>query len=149
MKPFFLDRDPEAAARAHCDRDLGKGLIETVRILRAAARHRGRAAADGDDPMVRWAGESRDNWLWLRQFALCLGAEIEYRTGRTHDGIVELAALDSVIDGLPARRFAEPGLSVPDDCKKGDAVARYRAHYRRVEPHAAAYTRRPPPDFMR
>lgn len=113
MNIFFLDRDPVAAAKMHCDKHLSKMCIEYAQLLSTAHRvvdgvvtsvpsksgrrmiHR-HIHPDQDKnerlyldthvnhPSNKWSRESSKHYLWLYQLYVALCEEFEYRYNKPH-----------------------------------------------------------------
>ena len=98
MNIFATSIMPGFAAAHHCDRHLGKMLMETAQILATSVRMRG--GTDEDMPLTtkgtpyamthehhpccRWARASRPNFLWLADLGHYLGVEWKHRRGTEH-----------------------------------------------------------------
>ncbi|AWK87734.1 pyrimidine dimer DNA glycosylase/endonuclease V [Azospirillum thermophilum] len=156
MNIFFLDRDPAAAARLHCDKHVGKMLVEAAQMMSTALRLRraevGYRVAYANHPVTLWVRAGAENYRWTLELADALAEEFRYRFGRVHRTSEVLGPLR---DGADWRALLGPGvaspppLCMPDAWKvPGDPVASYRAFYRAEKAHFARYTRRPVPDFM-
>jgi hypothetical protein len=130
---FAVDRDPERAARALCDRHVVKMTLETAQILCSAARALGQRApyraTHAHHPCVVWAGARRANWEWLVRHGLALADEFERRYGRVHPSRAVIARM--------ARRGPPPSRSrrmpfvqaMPEQYRGRDAIAAYRRYY--------------------
>lgn len=137
MNVFWLDEDPRLAARYHCDQHVSKMLLEAAQILCTAARANGYEAeflyrsTHADHPVTRWAGESRANWLRLREHARALNAEFAERYGKTEDhaswSVIE--RIDPVGIAFPATEPTPRPQAMPDEYKRDGAVEAYRAYY--------------------
>lgn len=156
MNLFFLDRDPERAARLHSDVHVVKMALETAQILCAALHRHGVAApykaTHRNHPSVLWAGDSLEHYLWARRLGLALCAEYTHRRGRRH-------ACQDVIESLPERPplpkagWTDPPQAMPEDYRDDDPVAAYRAYYAGAKARfagkgEATWTRRRRPAFM-
>ncbi|MDL5360878.1 hypothetical protein [Halalkalicoccus sp. NIPERK01] len=137
MNVFWLDEDPRLAARYHCDQHVSKMLLEAAQVLCTAARANGYEAGflyrstHVDHPVTRWAGESRANWLRLREYARALNAEFVERYGKTEDH-ASWSVIERIDPGgiaFPATEPTPRPQAMPDEYRRDDAVEAYRAYY--------------------
>lgn len=156
MNIFYLDHDPAEAARLHCDKHVGKMLVESAQMLSTALRLSGfdigYKAAYANHPMTVWVRSGAENYRWALALADGLATEFAHRFGRTHK---TAAVLDDLRHGADWRARLGDGLStplplcMPEPYKvAGDPVASYRNFYRGEKARFARYTNRPVPDFM-
>jgi hypothetical protein len=155
MNIFHLDDDPAACARLHCDKHVGKMLVETAQMLSTALVLSGGEArwkpAFANHPMNRWVRESAGNFRWSHDLGRGLAAEYRHRFDKAHGAEGPLLAMDR--DGL-ARLIGDgprtkPPLCMGDLCKvSGDPVEAYRYFYAAEKARFARWTRRPVPGFM-
>jgi hypothetical protein len=128
MNLFLLAPTPRQCAECHCDKHVGKMLVESVQIVYAALAARGWDSAsfavqlpDGSvakpyrtthkhHPCVLWAGSSRQHLRWILELARSLAAEWERRRlgvrpetqrHRCVHHVAALAALLSADDAWP------------------------------------------------
>ena len=110
MNIFVLDRDIHQCAQFHCDQHVSKMILESVQILCTALNKRGFVApyrsTHSKHPCVLWAGESYDNFRWLRELAIELNIEYRYRYQREQDH-----ASIAVLSYLDVMRFESIGLT--------------------------------------
>jgi hypothetical protein len=150
---FVLDRDIVRCARAHCDQHVIKMILESVQILCTALNQKGiktpYRSTHVKHPCVLWAGESYDNFCWLRALAFALNEEyrFRYRKEADHKSI-------AVLKTITGARFSRGGRTpfaqaMPEKYRvAGDAVAAYRAFYRGEKMGFATWTRRPRPRWL-
>lgn len=156
MNIFFLDRNPVAAARMHCDKHVGKMLVEAAQMMStglALAGHPvGYRPAYANHPMTIWVRRSAVNFAWTWSLASELGREYRFRFGRSHRSASLLPALLTAVDWsavFGAQGLTPPPLCMPDAYRRADdPVGAYRAFYRGEKSRFARYTRRPAPPFM-
>jgi hypothetical protein len=155
MNIFHLHEDPDAAARLHCDKHVGKMLTEAVQMMSTGLVLKGEAApwkpTFHNHPMCVWVRTSADNFGWTHALARALAAEYEHRFDKRH-------AAGQHPDALAGHDwravFGHAGLTqaplcMPDVYKtQGDVIRSYRDYYRGEKARFARYTRRPVPDFM-
>ena len=155
MNIFHLDPDPRKAARLHCDKHVGKMLVENVQMLSTALVLSGGEApwrpAFQNHPMNRWVRESAGNFAWTWDMSDELSSEYAYRTGKQHKAEEALRtfgrdALEALIG--PGQRTIPPQCMGEDYHVPGDPVAAYRAFYAGDKARFARWTGRPVPAFM-
>jgi len=81
MNAFWLDADLEQAAKNHATKHLPKLILEATQMACSALHANGLdelspyREAHVHHPLTRWAGDSFDNWLLLRDYADSLHQE--------------------------------------------------------------------------
>ena len=155
MNIFHLDPDPRRAARLHCDKHVGKMLVENVQMMSTALVLSGGEApwkpAFQNHPMNRWVRESAGNFAWTWDMSDELAREHAYRAGKRHGAEDALRAFGrDALEALigPGQRTAPPQCMGESYQVPGDAVAGYRAFYAGDKARFARWTGRPVPDFM-
>jgi hypothetical protein len=149
-----LDRAIARCARAHCDQHVIKMILESVQILCTVLNGKGfktpYRSTHVNHPCVLWAGESHDNFCWLRSLALALNEEYRHRYPKSTDH-KSIAVLKAIAGARFPRRGLTPfAQAMPEKYRvPGDAVAAYRAFYRGEKLGFATWTRRPPPRWLR
>ena len=82
-------------------------------------------------PCTVWAGDSRDNFMWLADHALILCSEYAKRFGKTHaceEPIHYMSKLGEL--GWIAKGSLTPfAQAMPDEYRDDDAVVAYQAYY--------------------
>ena len=155
MNVFHLDPDPRRAARLHCDKHVGKMLVEHVQMLSTALVLSGGEApykpAFANHPMNRWVRASAGNFAWVWEASDELASEFRYRFERAHKAEDALQtfgpdALERLIG--PGPRTEPPQSMPPEYHVPDDPVAAYRAFYAGEKARFARWTGRPVPDFM-
>ena len=101
IKIFVLDKDPELAAKYHCDKHVIKMILETAQILCTVRWKYGCQAPYNpthiNHPCVKWASESKDNYLWLCRLGVFLCREYRERYNKQHKStLVILDCMDNV-----------------------------------------------------
>lgn len=151
MNIFYLDPDPIAAARHHCNRHVPKMIVETAQILSNAHWHNGyigpnhvehgtgpyrhcRNAGPTLGPMI-WVMESLANYRWAVRLGLALCSEFERRfSGRPHKSKAVLEWLRDHEPDLPGIGATQPRLALDSGYEgyrdSADPVGSYRAYYR-------------------
>lgn len=153
MNIFVLDKSPLYAAEYHCDSHVVKMVLETAQIM-SAVHHR--HPADGDyyrykpthlnHPCTKWAMQSLDNYMWLRDLGIYLGREFTYRYYNVHKSAKVLEALPP--PDLESSGFTPFAQAMPDKYKHDDPVQAYRQYYLGAKRHLLRYSRRGKPDWL-
>jgi hypothetical protein len=150
---FLLDHDIERCAQYHCDQHVVKMILESVQIQCTVLNKMGLEtpyrSTHSKHPCVIWAGESFDNFLWLKDLTLLLNDEYRYRFDKqqNHRSI-------AVLGSISHYRFGRRGLTpfvqaMPDEYKiPGNAVAAYRRFYIGEKQNFARWTVRDKPDWF-
>lgn len=151
MNIFLLDTDPKKCAEYHCDKHVVKMITETAQMLCTV-----NFFCDMDvpynpthlnHPCTIWAGESLNNWIWLKEFGLDLYDEYQYRYGcKTHKAgevIYNLTNPPLIKKGLT--QFAQ---AMPDIYKDKDPVEAYRNYYVGEKSHLFKWTKREVPFWI-
>jgi hypothetical protein len=75
---FYLDNDPEIAAKYHCDKHVVKMILETAQVLTAVKHRYGETdttykCTHKNHPSTKWAGDRTLHyvWLWKLGIELC------------------------------------------------------------------------------
>jgi hypothetical protein len=128
---YILDEDPAEAARDLIDGLLGVAVMSAAAVLseahwktdRRAAKNlcaQGRIGTQNEEywrrPMVWWASSTRENWLWLRCYALTAADELHRRFNhapvptdvdeiRAMPPILLAGGLTPFMQDLPARYY--------------------------------------------
>jgi hypothetical protein len=159
MNIFWLDEDPEKAARYHCDKHVTKMLVEYGQILSTAAwkcdfhdPERMYEPIPGLNPKVHdWASESLANFIRLYDLAIALHDEYIHRYGGTHGTYDKvLSKLDITEARIPNDGPTDPPLCMPDTYKvDGDTVASYRNFYIHGKDWSLSWFKRDVPDWYK
>jgi hypothetical protein len=138
MNIFYLHHMPAIAASMHCDKHVGKMLIESCQLLAAAHHHFGNGdkvtyrATHVNHPSAIWVRQSRLHYMWVSDLAKYLGREFKWRYGhghKSHDVLMaELVDCPDAMWGLPSL-FTPPTLAMPDEYKSDDHIESYRRYY--------------------
>jgi len=132
MNIFALDSDPGLAAEYHCDKHVGKMLLETVQLL-STVRIQGNLMAPykssyKNHPCTLWVAESMGNYAWLVQLGRALDRQYKLRFKKQHKSGL---ALEQVLDPpiLPDLGVTDFVQVVPDEYKGSCAISAYRKYY--------------------
>ena len=149
----MLDNELELCAQYHCDKHVVKMILEYAQILCTVLHLRGQdalyKATHEKHPCVIWAGESLDNWLWLKNLTQALNKEYQYRFG--HDKSHESAAVARALTlpTIASKGITEHPQAMPEEYKvTGDPVAAYRQFYLSEKHHLLHYTKRDKPWWL-
>lgn len=159
MNIFYLDTDPQKAARAHCDKHVNKMIIEHLQMMSVSLAHHELDPArkkDGEfysvrafknHPCTKWVRESLPNFTWTWELTWYLCEEFQIRYGKEHSGKNSLRSIDlqKVADRFPGVVYTPPAQAMPDFCKvSGDPVQAYRNYYNRMKWKFAAWKTKEP-----
>lgn len=147
MNIFVLDENPVLAAQYHCDKHVVKMVLETAQILSTVSGLGPYKPTHHKHPCVLWAGTSQQNFNWLVELGLALGAEYTYRYDKVHksEAVIRIC---SEYDELP-----DTGLTVFKQCmplhliQYKDPVGGYRNYYMKAKRHFCTWKRRSKPDW--
>lgn len=139
MNIFMLHSVPAIAASYHCDKHVGKMLIESCQLLATAHHLNGNGTnvsykpTHVNHPCAIWTRASAHHYLFVAELAHWLGFEFRARYGKQHcsaDILVrELSKPPAALLSNPSG-WATPPLAMPDAFKSEDHIASYRAYYR-------------------
>ena len=132
MNLFVLDQDPVAAASYHCDKHVVKMVLETAQILCTVLNQHNiqspYRATHHNHPCTRWAGMSKDNFLWTKRLGEALGWEYARRYNKLHKSAFVIDSLE-IPDTLSDKGLTQFALAMPDKYKDEDPVKAYRRYY--------------------
>ena len=157
MNIFLLDKDPEVAAKYHCDKHVVKMILESAQMLCSAyQKHFGKdqdlyKIAFPNHPMTIWVGNSLSNFLWLMNLLNNLLMEYTHRYDKIH-ATKEihkqlLSKMNNIMD-MPEHGFTEPPQCMPDEYKDKDFIKAYRKYYIGEKKKFAKYTNREEPSWL-
>lgn len=153
MNIFVLDLDHEKNAQYHVDKHCSKMIVEYAQMLSTAVRLSGVDAgykiSHRNHPCTRWVGESRENWLWLRDLLDALNTEWKYRYNHERNHKSFDVAMSLPIPKLPSVGLTPFAQAMPEYCKCNNAVRAYRRYYRWEKNHIASWKNRKKPRFFR
>lgn len=155
MNLFFLDRDPELAAQAQCDKHVCKMIIETAQMMSTAHMLGSMFNVSGlylptheNHPSTVWVRSSPSayRWTWHHLKALC--EEYTHRYDRIHATQRKLLHRLFAQPITEGSEWRDPPQCMPDEFKQDDTVEAYRAFYRGSKVSFARWTKRPTPRWM-
>ena len=178
MNIFYVDSDPEVAARNMVDRHVVKMILETAQLLSTAHRvidgeeyvgqsqsgrkaKRWRLSGNADaimyaathinHPSAVWVRESSANYNWLYEHLLALGREYTYRYGRTH---LTIDKLKDILKDEPQNIKQSNIMSKMPSCMDKqyivslDPITNYRNYYNYGKTDLLRWSNRPPPQWI-
>ena len=158
MNIFYIDRNIQKCAEAHCDKHVNKMILEGAQLL-ASAQHLTNPDASmitelyklthKNHPDAIWVRSSINHYLYLMDLMEALNEECKYRYEHNKDHISWTKVLNWPYPPLPDLPFVEPPKCVHDDFKgMEDTVEAYREYYKRDKREIASWSKRQPPDWF-
>lgn len=153
MNIYILDDDIETSVQYHTDKHTVSQIRETVQIMSAVLRkngiNKGYKLTHANHPSILWAGESLDNWLYLKKLLETLHEEYRFRYGdwKTHKSYEFGIKLPN--PPIPNRGLTSFAQVVPGELKSDDAVEAYRKYYIRDKQHLATWKLRERPSWFK
>jgi hypothetical protein len=135
MNIFYLDREPEPCAEAHCDRHSVKMPVEYAQLLSTAhieldGEQVAYRATHRNHPSAVWVRQSSQHYDYVYQLMVALGNVYADRYGRIHKTLSDHTdTLANPPVNLPDNGWVDPPQCMPDDCKRDDAVLGYQVYY--------------------
>jgi hypothetical protein len=178
MNIFYVDSDPEVAARNMVDRHVVKMILETAQLLSTAHRvidgeeyvgqsqsgrkaKRWRLSGNADTimysathinhPSAVWVRENSANYTWLYNHLLALGREYTYRYGRTH---LTIDKLKDILKDTPENITQHRVMTKMPSCMDKqyivslDPITNYRNYYNYGKTDLLRWSNRPPPQWI-
>lgn len=153
MNIFYLDDNLRKCAQYHCDSHVVKMILESTQILCTVLHKHGIATpyrpTHARHPCVLWAGESLDNWIWLRNLTAELNKEYQCRFNREklHQSFLVSQALS--LPPIDSVGITDRPLTMPDKYKvTNDPISSYRYFYACEKRHLLKYTKRKKPCWL-
>ena len=178
MNIFYVDSNPEVAARNMVDRHVVKMILETAQLLSTAHRvidgeeyvgqsqsgrkaKRWRLSGNADaimyaathinHPSAVWVRENSANYDWLYDHLLALGREYTHRYGRTH---LTIDKLKDILEDAPENiEQSNVMTKMPSSMDKQyivsvDPITNYRNYYNYGKTDLLRWSNRPPPQWI-
>lgn len=138
MNIFFLDRDPVKAAEYHCDKHVVKMILETAQIISTVYDRYGKhedwmlKPCFKHHPCTLWAGNSRQNLIWLIRLGFALNTEYTVRYKKEHKYLNLFMRFNAKNHRFmpDSSEMTQPALAMPKDCIVSDDVESYRNYYK-------------------
>lgn len=138
MNIFYLHDNPIIAASYHCDKHVGKMLIETCQMLATAHHQHGNGdkvsykQTHVNHPSNKWVRESPLHYRYAVALAHALGREFFKRYGKHHKSydvlLNELYKAPPAMQSMPFK-WRTPPLAMPEEFHGDNAVQAYRRFY--------------------
>lgn len=159
MNVFFLDRDIQKSAQAHCDKHVNKMILESAQLMASVHHMTDPEYAKSipglyrlthkNHPDAVWARQSDEHYAYLYSLCMYLNEEAQWRYGHSKDHLSMSKIQMWPEPLLPSNGFTEPPKCVHDDFKGiADTVEAYREYYKRDKRDIAYWTKRQPPDWF-
>ena len=162
MNIFWLDEDMQKCAEYHCDKHVGKMLMEAVQIMCTALEKHGYIdlpykSTHHNHPAVVWAGDSAGNFKKLSLLATKLANEWEHRYFKPHasaEALKKVLIATNMNTELPFEPIIEyrPPLCMPEHLADpmSTPVQAYREYYNEKLSQwgKMSYTNRDIPEFL-
>ena len=178
MNIFYVDSNPEVAARNMVDRHVVKMILETAQLLSTAHRvidgeeyvgqsqsgrkaKRWRLSGNADaimyaathinHPSAVWVRENSANYVWLYDHLLALGREYTHRYGRTH---LTIDKLKDILKDAPENIPQSIVMTKMPSCMDKqyivslDPITNYRNYYNYGKTDLLRWSNRPPPQWI-
>jgi hypothetical protein len=133
MNIFQLDENPMLNAQYHCNKHIVKMPLETAQMLCTALQLHGIPArykpTHKGHPCTIWVSQSRRNFGGLALLGLELCKEYTYRYDKVHKCKQVIRECLSHVNVLPNANSSPLPLCMPEEYKREDSVASYRAYY--------------------
>ena len=135
MNIFYLDKDPEVAAKVQYNKHVVKMILESAQMLCTAHRFYGNDSvpyktAHLNHPSTIWTRENANNYKWLFRHMMHLGDEYTKRYGKTHLSITKCwDILCHLPPNIPQEPFEQPPQCMPDEYKDKCSVQAYWNYY--------------------
>ena len=136
MNIFYLDKDPNKAARLQYNKHIVKMILESAQML-CTAHHETYPSDDipykkahVNHPSTVWTRQSLQHYYWLYDHMMALGDEYTKRYGKTHLSITKCAEILSLAPhGRRNKQFEQPTQCMPDEYKDKCSVQAYWNYY--------------------
>jgi len=148
---FVLDRDIHKCAKSHISKHVVKMPLESAQMLCTNLVknkvYSPYLPVHQKHPCTLWAGQSRENFLWLCELGLELCIEYTHRYSKVHkcQEVIEYCIDKS--DVIPSLGLTPFALAMPDEYKVADPVLSYREYYRKGKAHIADWGSREKPEW--
>ena len=136
MNIFYLDEDPDIAARLQYNKHVVKMVLESAQMLCTAHHY----YDNGDHvpykpchinhPSTIWTRSNTEHYYWLYKHMLALGDEYTRRYGKTHLTITKCKKpLQWAPMGMKTSAFKQPPQAMPDEYKNECSIEAYWNYY--------------------
>ena len=136
MNIFYLDKDPNKAARLQYNKHVVKMILESAQML-CTAHHETYPSDDipykkahVNHPSTIWTRQSLQHYYWLYDHMMALGDEYTKRYNKKHLSIIKCAEiLSDAPRGMRNKPFEQPPQCMPDEYKDKCSVQAYWNYY--------------------
>lgn len=97
-------------------------------------------------PCAIWVRSSLENFYWTHCYVNALNSENVWRGNKSHASCAEVNKMPEP-KHITCKGLTPFAQAMPDDLKQPDAVAAYRAYYKREKAAIAGWKRRDKPDW--
>lgn len=136
MNIFYLDENPDIAARLQYNKHVVKMVLESAQMLCTAHHY----YDNGDHvpykpchinhPSTIWTRSNTEHYYWLYKHMLALGNEYTRRYGKTHLTITKCKKpLQWAPMGMTTSAFKQPPQAMPDEYKNECSIEAYWNYY--------------------
>ena len=135
MNIFYLDKDPEKAAKLQYNKHVVKMILESAQMLCTAHRFYGNdnvpyKTAHLNHPSSVWCRENDKQYIWFFKHMMHLGDEYTKRYNKIHKSITKCwEFLCHTPPGMPIAEFRQPPQCMPDKYKDKCSVRAYWNYY--------------------
>jgi len=136
MNIFYLDENPNKAAKAQYNKHVVKMILESAQMLCTAHHHYGNDSvpykkAHYNHPSTMWVRQNSKHYRWLFHHMLALGDEYTKRYGKKHLSIDKcFGPLSFLPPNIPRdEEFKQPPQCMPDEYKAKCSVEAYWNYY--------------------
>lgn len=155
MQIFVLDKDPEKSARILCNKHVVKMIVESAQILSTVhhlydSKYKTLVYKKTHEkhPCVLWAGESKQNYIWLLKHLDALLEEYEYRYNKNHKTDEIIKYLNKLPPKIPNTKLTPFAQVLPEKYKQKNTIKAYREFYKNEKRYFAKWTKRLPPKWF-
>ena len=136
MNIFYLDKDPEVAAKVQYNKHVVKMILESAQMLCTAHHVHGNSddvpykQAHLNHPSTIWVRDNSLHYEWLFQHMMHLGDEYTKRYGKKHLSITKCwDKLFHLPANIPHEQWEQPPQCMPDEYKDKCSVKAYWNYY--------------------
>ncbi len=157
MNIFVLDNDIQKSVQNHCDKHVVKMPIEGLQVCSTILQdiHGPKdwlyKPTHNNHPIVKWAAQCKQNFLYTLKYAELLLQEYAYRYSKTHASTRVLDSINSnihLIDVLGDKNLMYHPQCMPEKYHCNSAVEAYRKFYIGEKLSFCKWTKRPVPEWI-
>ena len=133
MNIFKLAQTPYSSAQMHCDKHVSKMILESAQMLCTVLWINEQSApykpVHPHHPCTVWAGESLENWLWLKELVAYLNEEFCWRYDRTSNHKSAEVVKELSTPFIESKGLQQHPQCMPDEYKTDCVYESYRQFY--------------------